>query len=158
MYKLPHPRQIPSVLVSAGVGPGFSFLSGRSRPLSLVLVTGGGLLSCNGGRLVSALRSRHRASVLPYSWIVDPESPADAGAAFTSLPREETEWRSFVVWTSALAMMLQHSAVGEGTAEVAIGGMTKPPAQLARVVAPPSHPYERGGGMRWLVFVACKRL
>jgi len=39
----------------------------------------------------------------------------------------------------------------------AIGGMTKPPAQLARVVAPPSHPYERGGGMRRLIFVASKR-
>jgi len=55
-------------------------------------------------------------------------------------------------------MILQQSAVGEGTAEVAIGGMTKPPAQTARVVAPLSHPYERGGEMRRLVLVACKRL
>jgi len=51
-------------------------------------------------------------------------------------------------------MMLRHSAVGEGTAEVAIGRMIKPPTQLVWVVAPPSHPYERGGGMRRLIFVA----
>src|SRR6188768_1463919 len=43
-------------------------------------------------------------------------------------------------------------AVGKGRGGVAIGGMTKPPAQLARVVAPPSHPYERGGGVRRLIF------
>jgi len=35
-----------------------------------------------------------------------------------------------------------HSSVGEGTAEVAKIDDTKPPAQLARVVAP-LHPYER---------------
>jgi len=46
-----------------------------------------------------------------------------------------------------------HSAVGEGTAEVAKMDDTKPPARLARVVAP-SHPYDRGGDLWRLFFVA----
>jgi len=37
------------------------------------------------------------------------------------------------------------------------GGVLQPPAQLARVVAPASHPYEKGGGMGRLVFVVPKR-
>jgi len=36
-------------------------------------------------------------------------------------------------------------------------GDGSPPAQLARVVASPSHPYERGGGPRWLFFVVRDR-
>jgi len=38
-----------------------------------------------------------------------------------------------------------------------LGSGFKPPAQLARVVAPASHPYEKGGGTRRLVFVIRKR-
>jgi len=32
------------------------------------------------------------------------------------------------------------------------------PAKLVTVVAQASHPYEKGGGVWWLVFVVCERL
>jgi len=41
---------------------------------------------------------------------------------------------------------------------VSMGWKEKPRAQLARVVAPPSHPCERGGGTRRLAFVVHRRL
>ena len=48
----------------------------------------------------------------------------------------------------------QLTAVGEGTAEVGGAVNEKPPARLVRMVAPLSHPYERGGSMQRLFFVA----
>jgi len=38
-----------------------------------------------------------------------------------------------------------------------LGGGLKPPAQLARVVAPASHPCERGGATQQLAFVVHRR-
>jgi len=50
-----------------------------------------------------------------------------------------------------------HSTAGERTVEVVVIGDRKPPAQLARVVAPPSHLYERRGGLRRLFFAVRDR-
>jgi len=38
-----------------------------------------------------------------------------------------------------------------------LGGGLNPPAQLARVVAPASHPRERGGATRRLAFIVHRR-